>query len=91
MSRTYHSDFIILDDGTYVPLKYIESMHIRINDEDRMYDVLTDDVHIDIVTNSGKEYTFSVRRQFKEKEWALTGMAEGIFDKWKHLLKVDIR
>ena len=87
----FQKDFLFLDDQTVVSIRSIESMRFP-DGEDLTADKLKDDLHMDVVMASGKEYSISVRRQFvndvRTKHPLVTAeiLREAIYNKWIHTL-----
>jgi hypothetical protein len=87
----FQKDFLVLLDGRVVALKFIESMRFPSEGEDRTVAALKDDLDIEMITISGKEYVTSTRSQYYQSDWRIEkeGIMAGrtaIFEKWCHIL-----
>jgi hypothetical protein len=84
----FTKDFLYLENDKAIALKFIESMSYP-SGEDLTIAKLKDDLYIEVVMVSGKEYIISVRHQFNELNWGIEGIKAGresIFDKWCYTL-----
>ena len=87
----FTKDFLYLENNTAIALKFIESMSYPSGEEDLTVARLKDDLYIEVVMGSGKEYVISVRHQFDKLDWriqqeGLEAARESIFDKWCYTL-----
>jgi len=86
----FHGGILIAKDGTALPMRFVESMKYPTG-EDHTVAKLKDDLEIEIVMCSGKEYTISTRKQFEgtfldiERE-GIVDARTAIFDKWKFVI-----
>ena len=86
----FTKDFLYLDDQTVIAMQFIESMRFT-EGEDLTADKLKDDLHLDVVMASSKEYSISVRRQYMNDVRAkpptsIEEMREAIYKKWIFIL-----
>lgn len=83
---TYHVNVVVADDGTVIPLRYIETMNFVRDDQDIVADKLRDDCAINVVTISGREFLISMKKQMDT--FAQVGdcdpedLMAAIYDKW---------
>jgi hypothetical protein len=89
----FHDDFVVLEDNRIVPIKYIESMRDR-TDEDRVMDVLKDEYWIDITMISGKDYAVNLYQQRSAQYYIRTdqrGELQNIYlsfvNEWRDLIE----
>lgn len=92
----FAGQYLLIGRNTLVALKYIESMSYSISDAmDDTFNVLKNDRFFKIITTSGREYTVSVKDQFKHihsnfTQEFLSSCESAIFDKWMRILREDI-
>ena len=87
----YHLDTLLVDSRTVLGMKFIESINFP-DGVDLTADILKDDLHLNVVMISGKEYSISVELQRKAlndgSSWSLDSVRVGIYEKWKSLIRV---
>lgn len=81
----YHSPVLHISASFAVALRYIESMRFP-DGEDLTVDILCDDLHINIVTVSGREYSSSMRYVQERlpylRETPIRELRGEIYSKW---------
>ena len=87
----FNKDFLYLDNRAAIALKFVESMRYPSEGEELTVAKLKDDLFLEVVMTSGKEYKISTRSQFEVNDWRLKDegieMARSaIFDKWCRIL-----
>lgn len=87
---SYQSEFLVVSEKSVVAMRFIESMGFP-DGEDLVIAKLRDDLEIEIVMCSGKEYVISTRAQYpKDSYWIkLDGIDSArltILNKWKDIL-----
>ena len=86
---SYQQGILYVDIRTAVGLRFVESMTFP-DGEDLLADVLKDDLHIDIVTISGREYSVSMNfirsTDNNLKNASAERLRTDIYNKWKHLI-----
>jgi len=86
----FHQDFLILPDKSITALRFVESMRYP-DGEDLLVSKLKDDLEIEIVMCSGRNYTISVRAQFPDgsrqiNSNGISAARDAILGKWKHVI-----
>jgi len=90
---TYQPPFLIVEDGTCIAIKYIESLRYTQDTEDQVIDRLSNDAKFDIRTVSGKEYRISAKLQMDEfgTQYSMTTdpeeLREEISNKWFYYIR----
>lgn len=84
---TYHLNVVVADDGTVIPLRYIESMNFTRDGEEAVIDKLRDDCAINVVTLSGQKFLISMEMQMHTFPNQIQGidpedLMQAIYDKW---------
>jgi hypothetical protein len=86
---SYQQGILYVDLRTAVGLRFVESMTFP-DGEDLLADVLKGDLHIDVVTISGKEYSVSMKfiesTDSNLKNVPVERLRTDIYNKWKHLI-----
>lgn len=87
----YSPGFVISGDAI-IGLAFIESIHLGINDDDKIVDKLRGDSQFKITTTSGKEYTLSMLEHMtKLKEYNIPSdinvIGQAILEKWGHIME----
>jgi len=87
----FTKDFLYTDNKAAIALKFVESMRYPSEDEDLTVAKLKDDLLIEVVMTSGREYTISTRAQFSDSDWrvkdeGIDGARSSIFEKWCRIL-----
>ena len=91
MPRAFMPAVVVTSDNKLVAINCIESMKYNLEEEDRLIDKLKDDLTIEIITQSGAQYSLSVRYQMKvfvnriEPDDVLAAR-ESIVEKWFRIL-----
>lgn len=90
MISAYYSHIIPVDERTVVALPYCESMSFP-DGEELTADVLKDDLHLNVVTSSGKEYSISIafvqKFDSRYKDIDKKRVRELIYRRWIFLLE----
>ena len=86
---SYQQGMLYVDIRTAVGLRFVESMTFP-DGEDLLVDLLKDDLHIDVVTISGREYSVSMNfiksTDSNLKNVPVERLRTDIYNKWKHLI-----
>lgn len=84
----FQPSFVIADDNTVVALRFVESMNLARDSEEKVVDKLKGDVTIEIRTASGVSYVISARKQIEiiGKQYKLPDdpgdVRTAIFERW---------
>lgn len=84
----FQPSFVIAEDNTVVSLRFVESMNLARDSEEKVVDKLKGDVTLDIRTSSGATYVISARKQMEiiGKQYKLSEdpgeVRTAIFERW---------
>lgn len=82
----------VVSDGIIIGIPFIESIDLRIEEDEEIIDKLKGDVRFNIRTTSGKEYTLSMLQHLVTlKDYSIPGnervLGQSILEKWCHVME----
>ncbi len=66
----YRPAFVVANTGEVIALRYIESMNLTRDGQEKLFDILKDDYLILVTTVGGNSYSISIRLKLQENNTA---------------------